>query len=49
MGAVVKIDEKLLLKVKKIVNAEKNRIRYSNVKQFINIAVLEKLEKEVEI
>ena len=46
MADVVKIDEKLLQKVKKIVSAEKNRIRYSNVKQFINLAVLEKLEKE---
>jgi len=32
--------------VKTLVSAEVNRIRYSNVKQFINIAVLEKLEKE---
>ena len=46
MSNVVKIDEKLLQKVKKLVNAEANRIRYSNVKQFINLAVLEKLEKE---
>jgi len=46
MSNVVKIDEKLLKKVKRIVNTEANRIRYSNVKQFINLAVLEKLEKE---
>ena len=45
MSNVVKIDEKLLQKVKKLVSAESNRIKYSNVKQFINIAVLEKLEK----
>ena len=44
--AVVKIDEKLLQKVKKIVNAGPNRIIYPNIKQFINIAVLEKLKKE---
>jgi hypothetical protein len=46
MSNVVKIDEKLLQKVKKIVNTEMNRIKYSNSKQFINLAVLEKLEKE---
>ena len=49
MSNVVKIDEKLLQKVKKTVNAKTNRIKYSNVKQFINIAVLEKLEKEKEV
>jgi hypothetical protein len=46
---VVKIDEKLLQKVKKIVSSDANRIRYSNVKQFISVAVLEKLEKEMEV
>jgi len=45
MVEVVKIDEELLGRVKKLVNDKKNRIKYSNVKQFINIAVLEKLEK----
>ena len=47
MANVVKIDEKLLQKVKKTVNSDANRIKYSNVKQFINVAVLEKLAKEV--
>ena len=46
MANVVKIDEKLLQNVKKLVSADANRIKYSNVKQFINIAVLEKLEAE---
>jgi hypothetical protein len=46
MSNVVKIDEELLQKVKKLVNTENNRIKYSNSKQFINLAVLEKLEKE---
>jgi len=46
MTNVVKIDEKLLQKVKKLINTNSNRIKYSNVKQFINMAVLEKLEKE---
>ena len=32
MSNVVKIDEKLLQKVKKIVNTEMNRIKYSNSK-----------------
>lgn len=49
MTNVVKIDEKLLQRVKEVVSAEANRIRYSNVKQFINVAVLEKLEKEGKI
>ncbi len=44
MADVVKIDKELLEKVKKII--DKNRIKYSNSKQFVNIAVLEKLEKE---
>ena len=46
MANVVKIDEELLKKVKGIISIRKNHIKYSNVKQFINIAVLEKLEKE---
>jgi len=46
MSDTVKIDEKLLQKIKKLVSTDANRIKYSNVKQFINIAVLEKLEKE---
>lgn len=46
MSAVVKIDESLLKQVKEIVGSEENRIIYANVKQFINIAVLEKLKKE---
>jgi hypothetical protein len=46
MSNVVKIDEELLQKVKKLVNTEMNRLKYSNSKQFINLAVLEKLEKE---
>ncbi len=46
MSNVVKIDEDLLKKVKKLVNSKENRIRYSNAKQFVNIAVLEKLNNE---
>jgi uncharacterized membrane protein (DUF106 family) len=44
MADVVKIDQKLLEKIKKII--DKDRIRYSNAKQFVNIAVLEKLNNE---
>ena len=47
MANVVKIDEDLLKKVKKLVKNKYIKIKYSNAKQFVNIAVLEKLEKEV--
>jgi len=47
MANVVKIDEDLLKKVKKLVKNKYMKITYSNAKQFVNIAVLEKLEKEV--
>lgn len=43
---VVKIDKDLLNDVKKLVSSKENRIKYSNAKQFVNIAVLEKLAKE---
>lgn len=46
MTNVVKIDEDLLKNVKNLINSKENRIKYSNAKQFVNIAVLEKLEKE---
>ncbi len=44
--SVVKIDSKLLGEVEEFINKEKNRIIYANKKQFIDIAVLEKLKKE---
>ncbi|MFA7708059.1 MAG: hypothetical protein WCX73_03855 [Candidatus Pacearchaeota archaeon] len=46
MTNVVKIDEDLLEKVKKLINQKNMKIKYSNAKQFVNIAVLEKLEKD---
>ena len=46
MVDVVKIDENLLEKIKRLINQKNMNIKYSNAKQFINIAVLEKLEKE---
>ena len=45
---VVKIDKDLLNDVKKLVSSKENRIKYSNAKQFVNIAVLEKLAREKE-
>jgi|TARA_B100001971_G_C18220746_1_gene557007 hypothetical protein len=47
MTNVVKINSDLLKKVKKIIKDKNMQIKYANVKQFINIAVLDKLEKEV--
>tara|TARA_Y100000310_G_scaffold160433_1_gene160196 strand:+ start:3324 stop:3482 length:159 start_codon:yes stop_codon:yes gene_type:complete len=46
MTDVVKINEDLLKKVKKLIKEDSMKIKYSNAKQFVNIAVLEKLEKE---
>jgi len=46
MANVVKINTDLLKRVKKIVKDKNMRIKYANVKQFINVAVLDKLEKE---
>ena len=42
MSEVVKIDGELLERVKKIIK----RIKYSSKKQFIDLAVLELLERE---
>jgi hypothetical protein len=46
--AVVKIDGDLLKEVEEFINRKENKIMYANKKQFINIAVLEKLKKEGE-
>lgn len=43
--AVVKIDSSLLGKVDKIMNKEENKIRFANKKQFVDIAVMEYLNK----
>jgi len=45
MGDVVKIDEDLLKRVNKLIKESSMKIKYSNAKQFVNIAVLEKLER----
>ena len=44
--AVVKVDSELLRKAEEFINKEENRIRYSSKKQFMDIAILELLEKE---
>lgn len=44
--AVVKIDAELLFEVEEFINRKVNRLLYGNKKQFIDIAVLEKLNRE---
>ena len=46
MSDVVKIDEELLKRINKLIKEKSMKIKYSNAKQFVNIAVLEKLEKD---
>ncbi len=43
--AVVKIDSGLLDKVEEFIKLEKNKFKYVNRKQFIDLAVAEKLKK----
>ena len=43
----VKIDKNLLERVKKTIEKNSKKIKYSSAKQFVNIAVLELLEKEL--
>lgn len=42
----VKIDRDLLNKVKSLIKSKTLKIKYSSAKQFVDIAVLELLEKE---
>lgn len=44
---VVKIDSDLLEKVEEFINKKENKLLYVNKKQFIDLAVFEKLKKEV--
>ncbi|VVB80524.1 Uncharacterised protein [uncultured archaeon] len=44
--SVVKIDSELLKKVEGFISEEENRLKFVNKKQFIDLAVFEKLEKE---
>lgn len=45
--SVVKIDSSLLADLEAFINLEENKFRYANRKQFIDLAVFEKLQKEV--
>ena len=47
-NTTVKLDSALLKDIKKLLKKTSQRIRYTNVKQFVNIAVLHLLEKEKE-
>ena len=42
----VKIDKQLLERIKKLIKKDSKKIKYSSAKQFVNMAVLELLEKE---
>ena len=44
--SVVRIDSGLLERVEAFINLEENKFRYVNRKQFIDLAVVEKLNKE---
>ena len=44
--SVVKINSDLLKKVEEYINKQENKLKYVNKKQFIDIAVYEKLKKE---
>ena len=44
--SVVKIDSNLLSEVEEFINLEKNKFKYVNKKQFIDLAVSELLKKE---
>lgn len=46
MSNVVKIDKTLLERIKRLIRKREKKIKYSSKKQFVNIAVLELLEKE---
>ncbi len=43
--AVVKIDSDLLKQVEEFINKKKNKLKYANKKQFVNLAVFEKLKR----
>jgi len=46
MSEVVKINSDLLERVEKLIKRKDKKIKYSSKKQFIDIAVLELLERE---
>lgn len=44
--STVKIDSDLLKEIEDFINSGNNKFKYVNKKQFVDIAVLEKLKKE---
>ena len=46
--AVAKIDSKLLVEIERFIGLDKNKFRYVNRKQFIDVAVAEFLREEME-
>ncbi len=44
--SVVKIDAELLKRLESFILLENNKFKYTNKKQFIDLAVLEKLKRE---
>jgi hypothetical protein len=44
--AAVKIESELLKRVEEFISKEENRLKFVNKKQFIDLAVFEKLKKE---
>jgi len=46
--AVVRIDSSILKEVEEFINKKSNKLKYVNKKQFIDLAVYEKLQKEGE-
>ena len=44
--SVVKINSNILKQVEDFINLEANKLKYINKKQFIDLAVYEKLKKE---
>lgn len=49
MTATVKVDKILLKRVEKLINKEEKKIKFASKKQFVNVAVLELLEKEEDV
>ena len=45
-NTTVKLDKALLKRAKKLLKKTSQRIRYTNLKQFVNISVLKLLEEE---
>lgn len=43
--SAVKIDNELLMRVEEFINRKENKLVYANKKQFVNLAVSEKLKQ----